>query len=83
MRGTRAPDFAILVLLSSEACSCALQKMGNGENGVQELTVSSQVGHTSHRIALHFDIGAEHLPNKRFETAKLHDEELVVGYRST
>ena len=74
VRGTRAPDFAILVLLSSEARTNPIQKTGHGGNGVLELTMSSQVGHTSHCVALHFDIGAEHLPDKRFEATKFHDE---------
>ena len=38
-----------------------------------------QVRNTPHGVALHFHVGAQHLPDERFETAKLYDEQLVVG----
>lgn len=33
----------------------------------------------SHGIALDFDVGTEHLPNKRFKAPEPNDQELVVG----
>lgn len=44
----------------------------------QELTVSREVGDTADRVALHFDIGAEHLADKRLQAAKLDDQKLVL-----
>ena len=38
-----------------------------------------QVRNTPHGVALHFHVGAQHLPDERLETAKLYDEQLVVG----
>lgn len=38
-----------------------------------------EVGHTSHGIALHFDVRAEHLANERLKTTKLHNQKLIVG----
>jgi hypothetical protein len=43
-------------------------------------TVRSQIGNTSDRVALNFNIRAEHLPNERFESTELDDQELVVRF---
>ena len=40
----------------------------------------SQVGDTSHSIALDLHIGAEHLPDERLKATELYDEQLVIGY---
>lgn len=77
VKGTRAPDFAILVLLSSETGGRNLRS-GDMAGG-NALTVCSQVSYASHGVTLHFDIWAEHLANERLETSKLHDEQLVVS----
>ena len=44
-----------------------------------KLTMRGQVRNTPHGVALHFHVGAQHLPDERLETAKLYDEQLVVG----
>lgn len=42
--------------------------------------MSRKVGDTTNRIALNFDVGTKHLADKRLETAKLDDEQLVVRW---
>ena len=41
--------------------------------------MSRKVGYTADGVALDLDVGAEHLADERFETAKLDDEQLVVS----
>ena len=43
--------------------------------------MSRKVGYTADGVALDLDVGAEHLADERFETAKLDDEQLVLGCR--
>lgn len=75
VRGTKAPDLAILDLLSS----------GNEVNAhlqvhcVNRITVSCQVGHTTNSVTLDFNIGAQHLTYQWFQTTKFDNEELVIG----
>jgi len=75
VRGTKAPDLAILDLLSS----------GNEVNKhlqvhcVNRITVSCQVGHTTNGVTLDFDIGAQHLTYQWFQTTKFDNEKLVIG----
>ena len=38
-----------------------------------------KIGHTTDGIALNLHIRTEHLPDERLETAKLYDEQLVIG----
>ena len=37
-----------------------------------------KIGDTAHGVALNFNVGAEHLPDERFETAEFDYEQLVV-----
>ena len=39
-----------------------------------------QVRHTSHRIALHLYIWAQHLAYERLQTAKFYNEQLIIGF---
>ena len=39
----------------------------------------SEVGDTSNGIALNFNVGAEHLTDKRLKTTKLDNEQFIVG----
>ena len=43
-------------------------------------TMCGQIGNTSDSVALNFNIRAEHLPNKRFKSAQLDNQELVVRF---
>ena len=74
VRGIRAPDLAILVLLSS-----AYQISGRSISRDPVRTMSCKIGDTTNCVTLHFDIRAQHLTDKRFQAAKLDDEKLVVG----
>lgn len=74
VRGMRAPDLAILVLLSS---TCRLSKRSILGGLVH--TVGSEVGDTTNCIALDFNIRTQHLANEGFQAAKLDNEELVVS----
>ena len=74
VRGTRAPDLAILVLLSSET-----YEIWSVITQLKSRTMCSEVGHTSDGIALDLDVWAEHLANQGLETAEFDDEKLVVG----
>ena len=42
--------------------------------------MGSKVGHTSNCVTLDFDIGTEHLSNKRLQASKRYNEELVLSY---
>ena len=41
--------------------------------------MGSKVSDTTNGVALNLDIGTEHLTDKRFQTAKLYNKELVVS----
>lgn len=43
------------------------------------LTMRRQICNAANRVALHFNIWAQHLPDERFEAAQLHDEQLVLS----
>ena len=81
VRGTRAPDLAILVLLSSAQNGGGSEVRGK-RHRQPSLTMRSQIRHTTHCVALYLNVGTEHLPDERLKTAKLHDEQLVVGCRA-
>ena len=78
VRGTRAPDFAIFVLLSSKGRAADELGPWTGNNVVP--TVSCKVSHATDCVALHFNVGTEHLPDKWFEAPELDDEEFIVGW---
>ena len=40
-----------------------------------------QIGDTTNGIALHFDVRAQHLSNKRLQASQFDDKKLIVGYR--
>lgn len=44
------------------------------------LTMCCQVRDTPNRVALHFNVWAQHLPDERFQAPKLYDEQLVLSY---
>jgi hypothetical protein len=69
--GTRAPDLAILVLLSSVVgtMNIGAHDSDNGEHH----TVCGKVGDAPDSITLYFDIGTEHLSNERFQAAEFDD----------
>src|SRR5438552_3924979 len=82
VRGTRAPDFAIFVLLSSErACKATMKSFRHRRLVGSERTMSCQVCHAANRIALHFNIRTKHLADQRFKTTKLDNEQLVVRWK--
>lgn len=74
MSGTSAPDFAILVLLSSIIKFNRLSKSRESR-----LTVCRKVRDATDSVALNFDIWAEHLSNQGLEATQLDNEELVFG----
>ena len=74
VRGIRAPDLAILVLLSS-----VYQLRNNSLSRSLVHTMGSEISNTTNCIALNFDIRAQHLADKRFQAAELYNEEFVVG----
>ena len=41
--------------------------------------MSCEVSYATNSVTLDLDVGAEHLPDERFESAKLDDEQFVVG----
>ena len=41
--------------------------------------MSSKIRHAAYSITLDLDVGAKHLPDERFESAKLDDEQFVVS----
>jgi hypothetical protein len=41
--------------------------------------MSCKIRNASDRIALHFDVRGHHLADEGLESAKLHDEDLVLG----
>jgi hypothetical protein len=41
--------------------------------------MGSEISDTTNCVALNLDVRAQHLADKRFQPAKLHNEELVVG----
>ena len=45
----------------------------------QEHTMSGQIRNTSNSVALNFNIRAQHLPNKRFQSAQSDDQQFVLG----
>ena len=71
--GTKAPDLAIFVLLSSV-------NLFNKKSlhRVTPLTMCCQVCYATNGIALNLNVGAEHLTNERFESAELDYQQLVV-----
>lgn len=98
VKGTRAPDFAILFLLSSREASNAETGVsereregkardgwegseGGGRRGEEkvERTVGGEVGDASDGVALHLNVGREHLTDERIETSQSNDESLVLG----
>ena len=42
------------------------------------LTMRCKICYTSHCVALHLDVRAEHLANERLQSAKLDNEKLVI-----
>jgi hypothetical protein len=42
--------------------------------------VRSKVGNASNSVALHLDVGTEHLTNERLEPAQLDNKQLILGY---
>ena len=43
-------------------------------------TVSGEISDASDGIALHFDVGAEHLADERFQSTELDNEQLILRY---
>ncbi len=43
------------------------------------VVVRGKVGDAADGVALHFDVGAEHLADQGFQTTELDDEQLVLG----
>ena len=66
--GTKAPDLAIFVLLSSANSFIKNHCIGCMTT---PRTMCCQVCHATNCIALNFNVGTEHLTNERFESAKL------------
>lgn len=69
VRGTKAPDLAILVLLSSEIVT----EINSRENSAPRLTVGGEIRYTTNGIALHFDVGTEHLTDQWFKSSKFYN----------
>jgi hypothetical protein len=76
VRGTSAPDLAIIVLFSSTFWSKI--EFDNSSWGL-ELTMGCQVGNAPHSIALDLNVGTEHLPDERLEPAELDNQNLVLS----
>ena len=74
MRGARAPDLAMLVLLASAECWIGAQY-----HGCLVRTVCGETHNATCCAALNLGIQAQHLADERFQAAKLDNEEFVVG----
>lgn len=48
--------------------------------GWERLTMSRQIGHTSHGITLYFHIRTKHLANERFQSTERDNQKLVFRY---
>ena len=81
VKGTSAPDFAILFLFSSEVGSDVSCKVAGECCG--ERTVRCEVGDAPDGVALDLHIWREHLTDEGFESTELDDRELVLAYDRT
>lgn len=82
VRGTRAPDLAILFLFSSVM---ARKKVSNSTHkltniaAIFRLTMRREVGDAPDGVALHLDVGAQHLTDQGLESSQLDDRDLVLS----
>lgn len=79
VRGTRAPDLAIFVLLSSTPTTCEHQ-LKMGKENIH--TMSCQVCDAADSVTLHLHIRTQHLSDERFQSAEFHNEKLIIRYKN-
>lgn len=77
VRGTKAPDFAIFVLLSSRG---RRQERKSGESLDIMVTMGSQICNATNSVTLDFNIGTKHLTNQWLEATQFDNEKLVISY---
>jgi len=80
--GTKAPDFAIFVLLSSKT-KYPVSPCASAAFACDRQTMCGKVSDTPNGVALHFHVWAKHLPYERLESTELHDVELIISYNTT